>query len=324
MAFTTNNISSLADIPALVAAAAALAGWATSGAGTTFVLTRPGGGAAITLSRVTGPNLFDSLHITAGTLGGQKAVMNNIRMTGTALATPTTPAPTRLFLFTGAESGAAFIAGAVEFGVNRFRHFYIGNMVKIGNYTGGEAVSAVYGHNRENPASVVNFALESRGLFNAYENTLVADTDSGFVNAVHADNPNPVLKNFLTVNNFDFPNLVVPGRVFGGTNDRVSGNIAMRGVSHFDAANYFAPAQLFATVGSPIRVRPLGHPAGLRMINMQNYDAGQQVLVGSVNWRVFPMIRKSTVVNMTEGAGSLGFLNDESSLTLGYAYPENI
>lgn len=321
MAFSINAIASLTDVPALVDSFAAVAGWTTGGSGTTRTFIRPGGGETFQMEYGTGSDLLEYLRISIPGLSAVYDQLNNVRINGTQ-TNPDTPSPTRLFLFSGTEEGEAFIAGAIEFGNNRFRHFYIGNMVKKGNYTGGEVFSCVQAYQSRNSFDYgSNQLVDNSYLFNALSK-FSSTTDGGFVNIVHVDSPVQVAPFYAPNAGTDYTTNWPAGYAHGGPTDRVSDEIAQRGHVQFAAASLLVPMNLFLTVtANPARFRPLGHPAGARSVSIKNLEPTAQVSVGGVDWRVFPLVKKSADYYVNYGTG---YGEDELSQYFGVAWPENL
>lgn len=332
--FVIENVANFSEIPSLVASFASASGWsvATSSDPMNFpdavVLNRPEGSRPLELRREPQTSGLDRLTIgDPSTPGSPRAVLDNIRIGGDVNA-PLAPSPTRIFLFSGTEEGHSFIAVIIEFGFNRYRAFYIGGTVIKGDYTGGEIVAANRfvnsGVNTDWPRATDNHRL----LFQASAADLFNDpNDAGFVRVVHPDQTEPFLPFQIDRSNFeDIDTLFAADRALGGPFDRVNDTFVRDGQEHFAAATLLTPHNLYQSTGSPIRLRPLGHVAGSRMVNMTNLEPGQQVTVGATNWRVFPEFRKSGLssIDQTQPNVTGSFNADESSEFWGLAFPENL
>ena len=330
--FVIENIANFSEIPALASTFAAANGW-TVGAATDAAMfpdartfQRPEGGPTFELRRESQTDGADRLAIfdTAAPTGN-RAQIDNIRVGG-AVNAPLIPSPTRLFLFTGTEEGHSYICAMIEFGFNRYRAFYLGGAVIKGDYTGGEIVA---GNTHLNSGVTFEWPRETdehRLLFQASGTVFGAD-EAGFVRVVHPDLANPVLPLASPRSSFQTPDVFIPeNRVLCGPYDGVNDTFVRDGQEHFAAATLLTPHNLYQTTGAPIRLRPLGHVAGTRMVNMTNLEPGQQVTVGAVNWRVFPEFRKSDVTEINQGdpLATGSFNTDESSEFWGLAFPENL
>lgn len=325
MAYSNIAISAFTDIVPQIGAFAAAAGWtvtgASTGAGATRNLTRPGGGATILLEHVTGTvslqTIRASLLVVSPTFYTQTS---NVRVGGTT-SVPTTPLPTNLHLFSGTEEGHAFIAAAIQFANGHWRHLYLGNMVKRGTYSGGEALSGTHPHNASTAGTFTQ--TDHKLLFGSRTDISTGQVPTNNHGGVHVDAAGIAAKwhlNRLPYVGGTNPGLSTAGRVFGGSNEAFNEIISYYGEMPFDAASILVPINLLITEGSPIRVRPIGHPAGVRLVSIKNYDPLAQITVAGETWRVFPMVKKSPSLTVTTITGA--FNPDETSQYLGVAYPE--
>ena len=203
--------------------------------------------------------------------------------------------------------------------------FYLGNMVRKGNYTGGEVIAA---NNFEPETTDFAFPLsidEHKFLFKGTQSYL-NENRVGWVHVVHPDSATdfkPFRSTISSANTDEVDNIDI-GSVIGGNYDNINDTLITHGEQHFAAANLIIPANLYEGVGDPRFLRPLGHPAGARLVNMTNLDLGQQILVGSVNWRVYPEFRRSETVSVSQGPNSDSYPADETSAFVGMAFPENL
>lgn len=329
--YSTYNISALAEIPPLVKAFAALNGWTTSGV---CVVTRPGGGKSF--SMYAEPDMaFDSgrakalaiVEVGSNPLRGVRTHLP-IWGGGPTLAEPNILFPTKLYLFGGEEEGQAYISGVIECGFNAYRHFYIGNMVKLGDYTGGEVISMNCGaYAWQGTYAEINYGTSGqvRYLFSAHQNRAIDDTQfggtrfSGGVNVVHADNPNSWRSFYAFMNGgqpyYDY-------QVFGGSRDGPNDGFAAKARSNYAGAQILVPINLFCPDSTQahydVRFRPIGYPAGVRIISMENLAQGQELEVGNKHWRAFPEFSKWPERLITnEGSG---WVRRESSYRAGIAH----
>lgn len=321
MAYSNTAITGFTDIlPALTTVAAA-AGWAVSGSGATRNLTRPGGGAQLVVTYATGALLEERLEVRCPSLSATLfAQTTNIRINGTTSA-PDVPAPSDLHLFTGVESGQAFIAGVIQFGFNRYRHFYIGNTVKRGAYAGGECFAGTQFLNSNSSGNYPANTSQAKFLFGASSNLTSTPLPVDGHGAVHVDHAGNAVKLFPNrLNPIGAAGIgFVANRVFGGANERVNEAVSAYGEMPFDAATLITPMNLYITEGSPVRARAVGHPAGARLVSMKNLAPNATFIIAGNTWRAFPFFRKSAsnVVPFGTGWGA-----DETSQYLGAAYPE--
>lgn len=321
MALSIVNITNIEDIAAEVATFATAEGWTVGGTAPAITLQRPEGGLVMEFTS-------SSTRVTIGSAAATTRIaeMNNIVLEGGGGGMNTVPLPTRLFLFSGTEQGSSFIAGVVEFGFNRYRMFYVGGTVIKGNYTGGEVVSANYFRQTTTGNQYPLDTRDHKFMFRGSEQASTLIDNSGWVNVVHADSPVPIKPFFSAdissavsaIENFD------EGSAYGGHADRVNGTLVDRGQVHFDAVTLLTPVNIYEGFGSPRRARPLGHIAGVRLVNMTNLQPGQTALIGMENWRVFPEFRfNPTTFQSVQGQFSDSFAADESSGYFGLAFAED-
>jgi hypothetical protein len=315
------NVTGLAEVPALIASFAQTLGWTVSG----NTITRPGGGLPISVVYTTAANEEQNL-IAQITVGGvlRQAITRNPRLgPGGTSALPTNVLqPNKIHLF-GNTTPEPWIGCVIDYGFNRYRHLYIGNMVKQGSYGGGECVStvnALHGF-RLNTALQVHFS-EHKYLFNSWNNMFTAD-DSGGVHIDHADNTSPWRMN-RTANVNVFANTsMTDNMVIGGYGDSINDSLLARARNTYAGAALLIPINLFATrlSGADVLFSPIGHPAGVRMVNVEDIQPFTLISVGNVSWRVFPAISRRIETLFNNGTG--GWIIDETSFNIGYAYPQD-
>lgn len=252
---------------------------------------------------------------------------------GNSASPPVVPAATAVHVFVGLLP-QPYICLAIAFGTNRWRHLYCGNMEKIGDYTGGEIIAC---GNSGPPGLAGAGASWLRGDVNTYlfsSNTSVNADERGWLHMIHADENRP----WRTLFYFDhtdpghFPSVSPNNNFFGGFRDHIEYPFLMRGLSDVNDAIH-SPINLFATISDgtddvTFDIRPLGRPAGVRMVNMQNLNAGDVITVGSHHWRCFPALAKNMdifpagayEVNVPSGTP---YATRENSFVVGYAYLED-
>lgn len=337
-------VSALADIPPLVKTFAADLGWAVSGVCT---IERPGGGTPFSMSAgsysagggVVAPRgQHRYLDVGNDTVYRLKPRVFAPRLLGDYNQGWEPGNPTLLHLIGGVEAGSAYIVVVVEFGFNDYRHIYIGNMVKIGDYAGGEVLSATNNNVRPRNDNEYPFngyyRSEIRALFsnttsgnaNVYPddfndafNTADLNLRSGAVKIEHADNPN-TWRYFSNI------------RTSGALQGREIGGGYTDGIHDYEVAKAFAPFAGSAVLVTPTlwcshapvgnvfdnRFIPVGHPAGVRMVNMRDLTPGQEIEVGTEKWRVFPEFSKRE--SFTVPRVGTAYPPFETSRNNGYAY----
>ena len=314
MAFSEHVISSITEVPALVASFATARGWGVSGT----TITRPGGGLDIQITAsATGYDHY--LAAAATTVATTSARFYSPKLRGT-VAVPEVSTPSKVYLF-GASTPEPFIAVVVEYGVNLYRHLYIGNLVKHSDFVGGECISAATPLTTTTSGSYPVSYRTANYLF-AGRGRALAETYSGGVRAVHANNPTPWRKFYTSTAVTPLTSLDNTGAIGGFTDDVNDGYLA-RGKAAYAGVQILVPINLYAPV--PITgdtlFAPLGYPAGIRMVNMQDIDPNYTFLIGSQTWRCFPVFTKSSAQSVSKDPD--GWADAESSYWVGYAYPQD-
>jgi hypothetical protein len=335
MAYSEQVATAITDIPALIAAFANTRGWTV--AGTT--LTSPSGTRSFEITAsIGGTNNRDHRIFITDTVTATRRAWTDLPWVDGTDGNPTVLTPTKVHLFGNDTpyAPAAFIACVIECGYNNYRHLYIGEMVKVGNYTGGEVICANYfnkSYTGFTGGSYDWYSTANKFLFSAHHNAGNGPTgaDAGGINMVHADNDVPYRY-------FDGPAGLNAGtsmtgvEVFGGIMDSINSGLVYHGLSDYAGAAILTPFNLFVpdsdNVGSNLRIRPVGYPAGPRMVNMESLEPGETIDVGGDNWKVFPEFRKSFETLIKYGTsrddgGAGGYYPvRESSYLVGIAYPE--
>lgn len=315
------NVTALAQVPPLISSFAQALGWGKTG----DTITRPGGGIPVDILHTTATNQEENL-IAQMTVGGivRRAITRNPRLgPGGTLAAPANAIqPNKIHLF-GNTTPEPWIACVVEYGFNRYRHFYIGNLVKQGGYGGGECISAVHAINGHRVANTLSAAFsEHKYLFNALNAEFTAD-NSGGVHIDHADNTSPWRINRMPFVNVNSQSAITDNMVVGGYGDSINDSLLARARNTYAGAALLIPVNLFATrlSGADVLFSPIGHPAGIRMVNVEDIQPFTLIEVGNVSWRVFPAISRR--IETSFGNGGAGWIVDETSFNIGYAYPED-
>jgi hypothetical protein len=317
MAYQNFTVTSLAVIPALVAAFATSNGWTVNSSNPTEpTFTHPTFGAAVpfrlkspavdklTFEAASAPSTIPSSTIVSPKLSQGSFV-------------PLIPPPTVLHVFC-AQTPEPHIALVIEYGYNLYRHLYFGYMEKIGGYTGGEVVGAANSTFTTYPVPFYN--ITNQYLFGSLQNQF-ASIESGGVRAVHASNPEPWRK-FRTSGALSaFDN----NHALGGYLDGINDGFVQLGKSPFAGGAILTPINLYAVRNPGINVgfAPIGRPSGVRMVNMEDLAPGAQIAVGLENWRVFPAFSKNVSPSGGVPAGGFPYCTFESSYYVGYAYLES-
>jgi len=229
----------------------------------------------------------------------------------------TTQLPTAV-AFIGGLTPQPFIATVIFYGDNLVRHLYYGHMEKLGAYSGGEVIGGVTGPLGTSPSTLTY--RSNRYLFQARQSAVDLDR-SGGVYVGHIDNPNP-WRVFRATTALSPLTGFTNAQALGGFGDDVNDGYLARGRSPFAGVNVLTPINLFATepITGSASFRPLGCPAGVRLVNMQDLAVGARVEIAGEYWRCYPATRRSTEQNMPVGTGN--YRASETSFMVGYAYFE--
>lgn len=315
--YDTAAITDLNDAITELETFATAAGW-TAASGS---FTPPGGGEAVTITRIAaGP--FEGLDLAMPSQTLNTARCNNPQLNG-ATGVPASNPPSTIHMFAGEEEGVPFLAAAIDFSGAGWRHIYIGGVVPVDAAAPGQLVAANWHFTSQSSSGWPrDTRVECKWLFGAY-NQVLPRANSGFAyipfGSDDAIRPNCTVSAASAIS----PPSSTMGvnTLIGGAFDGVNDALAAYGQVHFASATLLVPIQLYVTEGTPQRIRPIGHAAGVRMVNLTNYNPAQQVLIGPDAWRVIPEFAKanSHLVNRGTNYGA-----NESSGVRGLAYPEDM
>jgi len=344
MAYEIHSISAITDVPTLVGAFAATIGWETDlTTPSTPIIRRPQGGDSNSGSnsafeasdaipfRVTA-SVAGSTH-TLSVAGHQydeesNSAINALQVGAAVFASPIVGAgspavvlPTQLHLI-GALTPEPYIAIIVEYGANLYRHMYIGNLEKVGDYQGGECIGTTDGPGSSSSTREY-YSINMKYLFGARSDRRVA-AECGGVHVEHADNLYPwrFFKGSTATNTTPLLSFPV-NAVIGGYNDAINDGYLARGRSPFANQQMLSPINLYNAdpIVGDVEFRPIGKPAGVRHVNMQDLQPGAEIIVGGMLWRVFPSHARRAETTMPESTNSGSNPPEfETSLWVGYAY----
>lgn len=330
MAYQEYTITTIADIPSIVASFAANMGWDVA-AGP--VLRHPNykglgpGGLAFALT-ATISGLNHDLKWTCTTDATRSAACRSPIFQFAVTPNGVTQTPTKLYLI-GMLAPEPYIAIVIEYGYNLYRHLYLGYMEKQGVYDGGMCVSAVNGPTLQNFGDY--HWLDNRNtqyLFKGHSDSGVTlgDAFRGGVEVIAAENPtswrrfnDKVSAGFagesqaIGQGNFE---------VYGGFGDGFNEGYVAKGKNRIAGANILAPINLYISrkITNDWRARGIGRPTGVRMINIDEIDPQATFDVGGETWHSFAARAKdSRLYDARFDTGSRYRLY-ETSYFLGYAY----
>ena len=319
--YSSSNITAITDVPALVSTFAATAGWTVTGAAGSPILTHPTLPGAISFQLTAA--VVGNDHTLTWTASGAPVVTSNAlitspKMNGT-LAAPDVSLPSKVHLF-GDLLPEPFLAIVVEYGFNLYRHLYFGYVEKLSAFTGGECIAGSGFGDRS------DLQPQYRGgftyyLFDALQAGRAAATAGG-VRVDHASNATK-WRRFATPTSVQAALTMTTDTALGGFQDDINSGYLARGKSTYAGTNILVPMTLYAVKqgGNPPILAPIGAPAGVRMIHIQDIDPGAEFIVGTKTWKAFAAFRKNASTFST--VKPAGWNTDETSLWVGYAYPKD-
>ena len=338
MAYSSHLVNTMQEIIPLWASFAASCGWTVDSsvpASPTVVHPGVAGAAPLRLTYNVATN-SRRLVVAPTEVGVTCTAVINAPVLNPTLTTggQTILNPTRVH-FIGSTTGTPFIATVVEFGYNLYRHLYVGYMDKSSNYGGGEIISGTFGPANgvfaNNAQTGWDHQMGFKALFNAC-GSANGGNDRGGVRVIHAKVPIPWREfravsptSGSTIDQFatGSRNITVIGGYFDGPNT----GYAIAGKSEFTVAAVVSPISILMTetISGVLYFRNLGQPKGVRHINIENFEPGAQVTVGSRTFIVFPwMSKRASPAVMFPPSGVSAQASRvpsfESSGYLGYAY----
>ncbi len=239
----------------------------------------------------------------------------------TAPISPQTQTPTKLHIFyrdpDSIDNGpqSQFLAGVVEFGYNRYRHFYMGQVRKVGEYTSqGILSSNNFGYDDGEWNSDHNrFLLASR---NQYLNDNAGGMDIVDSLGTRTTPEDRWARFGLTVSH-GAKDKIINNRIIGGGLDSINTVEMYQGKSAFSGQNILAPINLYLTEGNAsddtLLLRPLGRANGVRLINLEDIDTDVSIQIGTDIWHTFAEFSRQEYTIAASG---------ETSYYLGLAYRE--
>lgn len=315
MTYSTSSITSILEIPALLAAFATGLGFIVDDTDPDApLITPPEPTDATTFRfRASAVGIVHELTVEAADEPDitASAFTRSPQING-AVSTPLAVS------FIGGLSPQPFIATVISYGGDSYRHLYYGRMEALGNYTGGDVISGV-NHVAGLAASTRNYRQNSY-LFQGRQSN-VALASNGGVLVRHAGNPTP-FRRFRATTSLSPVTAFTSSDVIGGFGDDVNDGYMVRGRSPFAGVNMLTPINLFAPepIIGECSFRPLGIPTGVRLVNMQDLPAGARIEIAGEFWRCYPALRRTFDTSIPPGTGN--YPSRDTSFMVGYAYFE--
>lgn len=329
MAYSVQTVSAMTDIPAAVASVAIAQGWTVDTTNPNQpIFTLPATTSKINWqlsATVSGQDHTLTWTANGSAIPTSTGNTRSPKLAPTSGSTAVVPLPTKVHVFISPATPAIaspYLALAIEYNSNQFRHLYLGVMEALGNYTGGEVVSGMQGPLSSYGASIefddytrVQYLFGSRSA-------CWSNTQCGGVRVTHADNPNEWRKflGFSTGTITSFP----ANSALGGFRDALNDGYLANGECNFAGSNPLVPMNLYCpkAVTGNMNFVPIGRPPAIRLVNMRNLEPGASIAIGGVNWRVFPAMRKATQLTMPNASSNGNWRTYETSYYVGYAYKE--
>lgn len=245
--------------------------------------------------------------------------------TGSSDAAPRNAVQLHMFGHDAASGDATFIAGAVEFDNKHYRHFYLGRIERHGSYGDGIVMTGSNVLCRKGYYSDPYEwdSPEHRHPFGGLAPSGGASDEwqppySGGLLIDHPDDATRFrpfhMEHSTNYESSESPDKIGDGtEVFGGPNDGPIDGLIASGFAPISTANLLATIELFSNNDDGANgrfYRPLGHPIGVRAVNLQNLTPGQSVTVGTSTWWIFPL-------------GKMNLVDDEADYTTSRYYPDN-
>lgn len=311
-----STVTAITQIPALLGTFAVAAGFTVDSSNPDQpIITAVGGGKAFKFKATIGSATAHDLTFD----GNGDGVITSLAIARSPIINGASVAASAV-TFIGKQTPQPYIGIIVEYGTNLYRHLYIGNMEKLGNYTGGEVITAMTG-----PivavGGTINYKETARMQYPfSGRQTVNAITSAGGVRVVHADNPVPWLR--FRATSVNAVTGEAAGGVFGGFNDTINDGYLARGRTLFAGVSILTPINLYMAkpITGDTSFIPLGIPSGVRLINMFDHNPGDSFDIGGETWWAYPAMSRNLTADMPVGTGS--WRSAESSYMVGYAYLE--
>lgn len=343
MTYSVHSISSVNEIPDLVKSFATTLGLTTSGSGTSITVKHPTYTPAktFTVQAVISGSLATLRHqITVNTdaPGSTAAICESPKLNPTQVnsaAAVVVSLPTKVHLFGklaggAGDSGETFIAGVIEYGVNLYRHFYLGYIEKITAFDNGEltTASAFWPVGKNSSSAIYCDSDDTRYPFSA-NNAIAGDAGNGGAYIVNAGNAVPWRSfssgTWTNGHTLDQHFASSGGSVIlGGYKDNINSGYLYAGKSPYAGAQLLTPVNLYIgkRVSTTQYFQAVGRASGARLVHMEDLEPGSEISIGTEIWRVFPVFAKSTTLSFSTSISTAAnaFPVGNSSQYVGMAY----
>jgi len=229
---------------------------------------------------------------------GSSAYVSGSYRYNTVLALTTTP-----FVAYHLFATADYLHLVTEVASGQFRPFFIGTLDKRGAvYDGGQYVSGFRGYSNGSHPS--HYAVNNSSAYYPFTDE-TSDYYPGLSSKVRVDNqdgsPSPTWFAFSR----DYSNYRVMGLGRGyASYYHPSAMLVETSANALTGGTLLIPCTIY-TVGAENRTRMIGEVPDFRVCRMDYLSAGDTVVVGSEQWRVFPPIERTA--SDSQGSGMVGY-----------------
>ncbi len=211
--------------------------------------------------------------------------------------------PHTAFFFFERDSGPAYIHVVVEVDAGRYRHFGFGEILKIGDWIGGEYA---YGHFWDQSSSRIDVPAITQHSFgiDGFGNNILLAATMRVVD--YPGEPDPATEWAVMVNNASVgTDGAGVARWIGAGGWRHSKEFAAFGGFEISLATAYKPLfpitlELEDRAPNPDITRRVGFQVDVRMCNIANIQPGQVITIAGEDWFFFPWVRKQFLQNNTE------------------------
>lgn len=344
---TTVAVASMADIPEAVRAFAQTLGFAqTTVSPTSVTVQHPTYATALTftvssLAEGTGASARERLVLTTSAPGGTPAWAESPKLNRTQVsnaAAVTVEQPTKVVLFGQldgdvSDPGESYIAGVIAYGFNLYRHFYLGYVNKCTDFEGGEIVTGC-AFCPSGQSTGWRAYYDGQQCAYPFQGSAVTDYRVG---GVYTDHPVAVtpwrqFSLFKTTGSNRRPMqdndaATINQMVMGGFQDDVNDGYMRQGFQPFSGSQILTPINLYIGLASASpaykSLAPIGHPGGVRLVDIVDLEPEAVFTLGGETWQVFPVFQKSALTSAlisSSLATSFRFVPEETSQYVGMAY----
>jgi hypothetical protein len=204
-----------------------------------------------------------------------------------------------------------YIHVVLEYAPGLYRHFGMGILEKVGTWTGGEYA---YGHIWYNSFGVQDYPQDSRHSFSFDARNTNASTDNATLHVEGLPGEPSASTKWGVMWQGTSPGndraAVARVNLFGGLRDGPLTNaLSWMPANPNNGYIPLVPIPIYYrrdAGSSPEKWYLLGFAKATRLINIRNYNPGDEITVGSDTWTVFPWVRKKWDQDDTDETGNMG------------------